>query len=245
MLLDGAKAMRIAFLIALLAFGWIAVYIEFNDALLRRIGDAAHASAFLSLFVGLTALISAFYFRRLAQIRAGLTQGAAIGRWRVSRADWDAFARIDEPETEAGQRGTLLIIVFFAIVIPALMALFMGDVEIFAGISLGIMAIGCLGYALGRSAAKTHMRYRDGIVAISEQGALVNGVAHGWALPGSRLTGVEFDAAAKPAVLSIAYSYWTRTGPQTVTFRAPVPADASAEAKKTAAHLEALSKRAG
>jgi hypothetical protein len=244
MLLDGAKAMRIAFLIAAFAFCWIAVYIVFNDALLRRMGDAAHASAFLSLFVGLTAFILAFYFRRLASIRTGLQQGVAIGRWRVSRADWDAFARVEEPETEAGHRGALLIIVFFAIVIPGIMALIKGDAEIFAVISLGIMAIGGLGYVLGRNAAKAHLRYRDGVVAVSERGALVNGVAHGWALPGSRLVGVEYDAALKPAVLSIVYRYWTRTGPQYVTVRAPVPAEAIAEAKETAAHLEALTKRA-
>jgi hypothetical protein len=239
MLLDGAKAMRISLLIALAAFGWIAVYIEFNEELRRRIGDGAHASAFLSLFVGLTALITAFYFRRLAKIRADLAQGKPLARWRVARGNWDAFAQTEARETEEGHRATLLIILGFAVAIPAVMALILGDAQIFAVISLGIMAVGGIGFLFGRNAAKAHLRYRDGVVSVGEDGVLVNGVVHGWRLPGSALVGVELDESSTPAVFAITYAFWTRGGRQYVMVRAPVPSEAIGEARATADRLEA------
>ncbi|ADP72362.1 hypothetical protein Rvan_3165 [Rhodomicrobium vannielii ATCC 17100] len=239
MLLDGAKAMRISLLIALAAFGWIAVYIEFNEELRRRIGDGAHASAFLSLFVGLSAFITAFYFRRLARIRADLAQGKPLARWLVARGDWDAFAATEARETEEGHRATLFIILGFAVVIPAVLALILGDAQIFAVISLGIMAVGAIGFLLGRNAAKAHLRYRDGVVSVGEDGVLVNGVVHGWRLPGSALVGVELDESATPAVLAITYAFWTRGGRQYVTVHAPVPSDAIAEARAAVDRLQA------
>ncbi|MBT3070029.1 hypothetical protein KKP04_03990 [Rhodomicrobium sp. Az07] len=243
MLLDGAKAMRISLLIALSAFGWIAVYILFNEELRLSIGDAAHASAFLSLFVGLSAFITAFYFRRLAKVRADLSQGEPLARWRVPRGDWDVFAQTEARETEEGHRATLFIILGFAVLIPAVMALILGDAQIFAFISLGIMAIGGIGFLLGRNAAKAHLRYRDGVISVGEDGVLVNGVVHGWRLPGSALVGVELDESATAVVLAITYAFWTRAGRQYVTVHAPVPADAIGEVRAAVDRLRPMAER--
>jgi len=229
MLTDPVVLLRWSFGIAIACFVWLATFILFNDAVMRVIGDAAFALMFVSLVIGISAIIIAFMFRRHAAIRRRLVRGEGVlARWTVGPQDWLVFVRKVFPEIASNFRMTLGLIVFFAIVIPGGMALMIGkDYHIFAWIGLGIMLIGLLGHWLGTRQAKRNLTYRGGAVAFSNDGIIVNGAYQGWGIPGSKLAAVDYHDGS-PGILKLTYSYWTKGGPQYVDVFAPVPAAVAA-----------------
>ncbi|MBK9083474.1 MAG: hypothetical protein IPL88_16010 [Rhizobiales bacterium] len=237
MLSDPLRAVRIAVAVGLAAMAWVAIYALFNERLRAAIGDAAHASAFLAGAVAIASMVVASMFRRLARIRAALLADAALARWRASPAEWRDVERVVGPEVAADHRVTLGLIVFFAVLIPVVMALLGGDARVLAAIAAGIVALGLLGYALGRRHAKNQFRYRDGAVALGRDGLVVNGAFHGWAVFGSRLVDAVLDETRTPAILRVTYVYRSRAGDQSVVARAPVPKAALAQARAAVAAL--------
>ena len=223
MLSDPLRAMRVTLAVGGAALVWIAAYAILNEAILDAIGDAAHALFFASIVVAASSAVIALVFRRFDRIRGELMAGRTLARWRVTKQEWEAFARKDEPATRADQRVTLGLIVFFAVVIPAVMALGGGDPQVLAVIALGVGAVGFLGYGLGRRQAQAVARYRDGVVALGPDGIIVNGAFHSWRTVGGRIVGAGIDARETPALMTLVYAYWLRSGEQHVTVRAPVP----------------------
>lgn len=237
MLFDPLRARRVTLFVTFLAALAALAYVVANDAMFDALGDGAHALFFVSLVVFVTGLIVAAMFGRFARIRAALLASDALARWTTSREEWAAFAKADAPVTRADQRVTLGLILFFAVAIPGVMVAMGGDPKILAVIGLGIVGLGFVGYAIGRRYAASAARFRDGAVAVSRDGLIVNGAFHGWRLFGSRLVDAEIDGEARPAVLSVTYSYWSRGGPQYVTARAPIPHAALAAAHAAVAEL--------
>ena len=192
---------------------------------------------FVSIVVAASSAVIALVFRRFARIRGELMAGRTLARWRVTKQEWEAFARKDEPATRADQRATLGLILLFALAIPAAMALGGGEPKLLAAIALGVGAIGCLGYGLGRRQAKAVARYRDGVVALGRDGMLVNGAFHSWRTVGGRIVGARIETDEKPAALTLVYAYWMRSGEHHVTVRAPIPPSALAQARAALARL--------
>ena len=240
MLSDPLRARRNTLIVAALAAAWMAIYVMFNDEIVRAMGDGAHALVFVAL-VALVALIAclivAAMFSRLARERAALKQGETLARWRVTRQEWDAFAQVDAPATRRDRRRTLWLILFFAAVIPAGMALTGKDPKILFIIALFIMGVGLLGYGLGRRLAGEGARYRDGEVSLGRDGVIVNGAFHSWSLIGSGLESATVDETKTPAQIEIVYSFLTRAGLQCETVRAPIPAVAAPAAQAAVGRL--------
>ncbi|MBL8588351.1 MAG: hypothetical protein JNK46_07470 [Methylobacteriaceae bacterium] len=239
MLFDARRAMWATIATGGLAALWIAVYVLFNAPLRAAIGDAAHASAFLSLTIAAASVFVALMFRRLALIRDGLGRQAALARWRVERGEWERFARAVAPQVASGMRATLAMIVVFAIAIPAALALAGYDASVLFWIALAIIGVGLTGYGLGRRHARAVYRYRDGAVALGRQGIVVNGAFHGWGVRGSRLVSAELDDGASPARLTLRYAFPTRAGEQVETVYAPAPAAALTSVRAALARLRA------
>lgn len=244
MLLEGARAMRIAIAIGFAALAWVAIYVAFNAAVRARLGDAAHGITFLALFAAICAAIVVFMLRRLAKVRADLTNGAGLARWQVDRADWDAFAGAETFRTAADNRAGLWMILGFAVVIPGGLALLGIDPNVLAIIAVAIAALGGAGFLLADRIVRAHRRYRDGVVAIGSDGALVNGVVYGWNLPGACVVDARIAEASRPVQLIIVYAYRTRRGEQSVTIRAPVPEAALETARLAVTRLKALTRDA-
>ena len=223
MLSDPRRAMWITILIGALAALWIGVYVLFNEPLLDSIGDAAHASAFLSLVIALSSVFVALMFRRFARVREGLRMQQALARWRVDRATWERFARAVAPDVAAAMRMTLGLIVFFAVVIPGAMAFGGMDAIVLFWIALGVIGVGLVGYALGRRQAGAVYRWRSGEVSLGRDGIEVNGAFYVWGVVGSRLVSAELEEHVSPARLTLVYAYWMRAGEQFVTIYAPAP----------------------
>ncbi len=123
MLLEGPRAMRIATAIGIAALAWVAIYVAFNAPVRARLGDAAHGITFLALFAAICSAIVVFMLRRLTKVHAELTDGVGFARWRIDRADWDAFARAETSRAAADNRAGLWLILGFAVVIPGGLAL--------------------------------------------------------------------------------------------------------------------------
>lgn len=244
MLLEGARAMRIALAIGVAALAWIVTYVVFNTPVRARLGDAAHGITFLALFVAVCSAIVVFMLRRLAKVRAALIDGAGLVRWHVDRADWDAFARAETRRAAADNRAGLWLILGFAVVIPGGLALLGGGPNVLAVIAVAIAALGGSSFLLASHIAQAHRRYRDGVVAIGPDGALVNGVVYSWSLPGSRIMDARVDEGSRPIEFIVAYASRTRRGEQSVMIRAPIPEAALEAAHLAATRLKALARDA-
>jgi hypothetical protein len=244
MLLEGTRAMRIAIAIGGAALAWVAIYVAFNAPVRARLGGAAHGITFLALFAAICSAIVVFMLRRWAKVRADLTGGAGFANWRVDRADWDAFARVETSRATADNRAGLWLILGFAVVIPGGLALLGIDPNVLAVIAVALAALGGVGFLLADHIARTHRRYRDGVVAIGSDGALVNGVVYGWNLPGAFVVDARVDEASRPVQLIVVYVYRTRRGEQSVTVRAPVPNAALETARLAVTRLKAVARDA-
>jgi len=244
MVLEGARAMRIAIAVGVAALAWVAIYVAFNAPVRARLGDAAHGITFLALFAAICAAIVVFMLRRLAKVRADLTDGVGLARWHVDRADWDVFARAETSRAAADNRAGLWMILGFAVMIPGGLALLGIDPNVLAVIAVAIAALGAAGFLLAQHIARTHRRYRDGVVAIGPEGALVNGVVYGWNLPGACVVDARVDEGSRPVQFIIVYVYRTRRGEQSVVIRAPVPEAALETARLAVTRLKALARDA-
>lgn len=237
MLFDPRLAMWISLAVGALAALWICVYALCHAPLREAMGDGAHASAFLCGVIAVSSLFVALMFRRFARVRESLRRREPLARWRVDPADWRVFARAVAPIVAGDRRVTLGLILFFAVTIPAAMALFGMDPAILFWIALGVAGVGLVGYGLGRRHAAAAYRYRDGAVALGRDGIEVNGAWHVWGVAGSRLVSADLEEHVAPARLTLVYAYGMRAGEQFVTVYAPVPA---AELKRVAAALASL-----
>lgn len=239
MLTDPIVLSRWSFWTMIACILWVVIYIMFNDQVMSVMGDGAHALLFISLVIGLSALIIIFMFRKHAAIRRQLVAGKGVlAKWTVSPETWAAYVHKIAPETAEGRRITLGLIVFFGVAIPLVMALMKGkDFMIFAWIGLGVILVGLLGHWLGTRQEKAHFIYRGGDCAFNADGIIVNGVYQGWGVPGSFLTAVDLTPG-DPGVLKLVYWFITKQGGQFVDVYAPVPASETAKIEAALAKLD-------
>lgn len=211
--------------IAAIAAVWLGIFAFDGDALHDWLGDAAFAITFVAIFLALSAAIVAMLFRRFERVRSDLVEGRDVtAAWRVGPEDWRAFAEHAGEATRADHRATLSIILASAVVIcGVLAAINPRDAAIFLWIGLGVAAIGCFGWLLGRRTMRDHLTFRTGEVILGPRGMLVNGVLHVWGYPGARLEDVRLVDDERPNRLAITYSWVARTGRQYHTAHAPVP----------------------
>ncbi len=211
--------------VAAIAVAWLGLFALDGDALHDRLGSAAFAITFIALFLAISAVIVAMLFRRFVRVRNDLVAGSdVVARWTVDPEDWPAFAEHAGEATRADHRAILVAILAFDVVIcSVLAAINPGDATIFLWIGLGIAAVGCLGWLLGRRAMADHLTFRTGDVIVGRRGMLVNGVLHVWGYAGARLDAVQVIDDEKPNRLAFTYSWIARTGRQYATAYAPIP----------------------
>ena len=237
---DPRRVLVVMLIVAALCLLWLAAIGVADDALAARLGMNRHAITFLAVVFGLFALVAAAIFARFAAVRAELLAGRrVIGRWRVDEATWAAFAPAALADDAADKRTALAVVLFFVVVCFGGFAL--ADPEAapaMASAGLAVAVVMIAAFVLGGRTQASQWRRRTGEVIVGERGLLRDGVLHVWAVPLSRLVGARIQD--RPLGLSVVYGWWSRMGWQEVGVAVPVPRDALATARTTAARLDEI-----
>ncbi len=194
--------------------------------------NGGYALAVFGLLVFTTGIIAAFVYARRARMLSAIFAGKnLLAHWTYTPDEWRSYTEKAHKEKKASNKGIVLVIAAWAIVIGVIFIIINPEdwkFPLFFCVGL-IAIIAPIAYLPVLLDYRRNKRYM-GEAYISRNGVYLNRVFHTWQGLGAQLESVVYEEEARSLLFT--YRAPDRTGLRQYTVRVPVPRGQEKAARK-------------
>jgi hypothetical protein len=184
--------------------------------------DGGYALSFFSLFLAISACVTFFVYNARAKSLDRIFSGDLLAQWEYGKKEWQEYAKSEFEQQKKDKKAIWLVILPIAILVGFI---FVQTHEgsafiIICTITALMLLLAFVAFIVPKIKYWSDMRAKP-MAFISKSGVYLSGEFHNWDMLMSRLSKADFDK--KKSLLSITYSYFASTGPNSYIVRIPVP----------------------